>query len=147
MRILPIVLNENITDNVCGAVWLATLIMTYVEKNLNQSDDIYFKQVDIRKTAQEICNKKINSARTSQWCNGNHPNNTYNYLSAKFSKRRLAQIGEFMNFKEYPEQLLDFDVEVFEIIHNGNKVNYRELFDWYRINFSKVSGLSNINSI
>lgn len=60
---MSILLNEKITDNVFGAVWLATLVMTFEEKVIKHNDNIYFDQIDIQKMAQKICTKTVQPAR------------------------------------------------------------------------------------
>ena len=143
---MAIVLNEEMTDNVYGAVWLATLVMTYDEKVLKNSDHVFFDQVDIQQLAQKLCTKTVQSARISQWCNGDHPNNSYHYLRANGSKRRLTRIGEFNHSKEYPERLLKMDELIFEIQDNGKKVKYGELFEWYCSTYSKITKLNDIET-
>lgn len=138
---MSIILSEKITDNVFGAVWLAALILTYEEKVIKKSNRIFFDQVEIKKLAQSLCTKTVQSARISQWCNGDHPDCSYNYLRAKDSKRRLTQIGEFNNSKEYPDRLLKAEDEIFEIKENGKKLKYGELFEWYCSIYSKVTNL------
>ena len=143
---MSIILNEKITDNVFGAVWLATLVMTYDEKVLKNCDKVFFDQADIQQLAQKLCTKSVQSARISQWCNGDHPNNSYNYLRADGSKRRLTQIGEFNNSKEYPERLLKVDDPIFEIQENGKVVKYGDLFEWYCSTYSKITKLIDIHN-
>lgn len=138
---MSIVLNEKITDNVYGAVWLATLIMTFDEIVLKNSDHVFFDQADIQQMAQKLCTKTVQSARISQWCNGDHPNNNYKYLRAYGAKRRLTQIGEFNNSKVYPERLLKVETPIFEIQDIGKKVKYGELFEWYCSTYSKITKL------
>ncbi|MRH41607.1 hypothetical protein GH741_02835 [Aquibacillus halophilus] len=124
------------TDNVFGAVWLATLVLTYKELVFRKNENIYFKQVDIQKLAQELCSKKVQSARISQWCNGDYHENNYNYLRALGSKRRLTTAGEFNGKKEYPDRLFEPGTVILEI--GGNKITYGDLVEWYRGTYSKI---------
>lgn len=135
---MSIILREKITDNVCGAVWLATLILTYKEMAIKNSNKIFFKQATIQKMAQILCPKIVHSPRIQQWCNGDHKNNLYNYLRADGSKRRLTRIGEFNHSKEYPEHLLNSDEVVFEF-QDGRKMTYEELFGWYCKTYSNTN--------
>ena len=122
-----------------GAVWLATLAMTYEEKVIKQTNIIYFNQVDIRKMAQKLCTKTVQSPRISQWCNGDHPQSSYNYLRAYGPKRRLTQIGEFNKKREYPERFLASDTQIFIIQLTGEKVTFGELFEWYSSTYSNAT--------
>lgn len=73
----------NITDDVFGSVWLAALILTYEAIELTKVKCIVsLKQTEIQHLAQKICVNKVNSARISQWCDGDHLKNNYNYLRA-----------------------------------------------------------------
>lgn len=90
-------------DNVQVAIWIAIAVLEY-DAFVN-GEYIYFKQSIINKKAQELCNNKVASARIGQWFNGDHPKNTYNFLRAKGSQRRLTAFGEFNGIKEVPEEL------------------------------------------
>ena len=141
---MSIVVSEKITDNVFGAVWLAALIMTYEEKVLKDTNNIYFDQVDIQNLAQKLCIKTVQSARISQWCNGDHPRSSYNYLRSYGSKRRLTRVGEF-NFKEYPERFLNSDMQVLVVQITGKQVEFGELFEWYLTTYSKKEYIAESN--
>lgn len=128
---MAIKIREKITDNVFGAVWLAALILTYEKIVLNnQSSDLDLKQSEIQKLAQEICIKTVHPARVSQWCNGDHPNSSYNYLRAVGGKRRLTKVGEYSYCREYPDKLLNNSDRVFFIEEINKEVIFGELFDW-----------------
>lgn len=47
--------------------------MTYEEKVIKHTDNIYFNQKDIQKMAQILCTKTVQPDRVNQWYNGNHP--------------------------------------------------------------------------
>ncbi|MCT2534769.1 hypothetical protein NC661_04480 [Aquibacillus koreensis] len=129
-------INTKKTDNVFGAVWLSTLLLTYNEIEIEKSNEIYFSQTAIQDLAQKICTKTVHNARISQWCNGDHPNNNYNYLRASGPKRRLTRQGEYLGDKEYPDRLFSLDTI---IIETANKeVSYRELLEWYRTTYSRI---------
>ena len=126
------------TNDVAGAVWLAGLLMTYNELEINGGKNIYFKQSEIQKVAQKLCSNLVYSARISQWCNGDHLNNNYNYLRALGSKRRLIRIGEFNGRKEYPNRLYSLDTIILATGKDNQPVTYRELFEWYKMKYSKM---------
>ena len=98
-------------NDVKVAVWIATAVMTYnrytesIKNNTLDINKLYFTQSEITKKSKEICTNKVDNARVSQWYNGDHCDNTYNYLKAKGSLRRIAYIGEFQGEREYPENL------------------------------------------
>lgn len=104
----------------------------------NYTLDIDLKQSDIQKLAQKLCIKTVQPARVSQWCNGDHPNSSYNYLRAVGGKRRLTKIGEYSYCREYPDKLLNNRDRVFFIEEINKEVIYGELFDW----LSKYSNAS-----
>jgi hypothetical protein len=137
---MSIIANEKLTSDVFGAVWLAALILTYEYIEINKVNGIVLlKQTDIQRLAQRICVKEVQSARVSQWCNGDHANNSYNYLRAVNEKRRVTMIGEFHGVKEYPNHLLDFNVHVFSVIDKNDTITYEALLDWYFSSYSKNS--------
>ncbi|NHN29638.1 hypothetical protein [Paenibacillus agricola] len=128
-------------SDVHGAVWLAALIMTYDEvviKN-NKNREAQLRQSDIQRLADKLCTKSVQSARISQWCNGDHPASSYNYLRACRDKfRRLTRVGEFSFMKEYPEHLLNMDDIVYALNESDQQIKYRELFEWYTSFYSKA---------
>lgn len=92
--------------DVLGAIWFATANLTY-EKYINMNYDdtlkikaFAFNQSEIRKIASEICSKKVNPARISQWANADHPNNLKNYLKEVGISRRLTIPGEQNGVRE-----------------------------------------------
>ncbi|WP_145972667.1 hypothetical protein [Acetobacterium woodii] len=126
-----------ITDSVPTAVWLSTLINTYYNIKIMNKNDCWITQKEIRTVAGQLCDKNIDIARISQWCNGDHPNNTYNYLRANGSKRRLTVIGEFNREREYPDEL-----PINKMIFNDSALTVGDLMTWYkneycRYDFSK----------
>lgn len=90
------------------AVWLATALLTY-EKfktgTVETLNEVAFKQAVIQKYAKKYTDKNVDNARISQWTNGDHDANTYNYLRNVGGERRLTAPGEFDGDKEHP--LLD----------------------------------------
>ncbi|WP_339171265.1 hypothetical protein NSQ55_03585 [Paenibacillus sp. FSL H7-0943] len=136
---------ENITDDVCGSVWFAALILTYEAIELTKVKGVVLlKQTEIQYLAKRICVKDVQSARISQWCNGDHLNNNYNYLRAVNEERRLTRIGEFNGVKEYPPRLLDSDTQVFTAEDNDQIITYGLLFRWYSEVYSKNIHLNEI---
>lgn len=91
------------------AIWLAGALLTYekfIEKENIKIEDLYFKQSEIVKKAEEINKDKIPPALASSHCVANASGSIYNYLVAgDFNdsiKRRLSYYGEFNNQKERP---------------------------------------------
>ena len=76
-------------DHVEDSIWLATSILTY---------NSYIKQ----RENNIIDATDVHNARVSQHCNADSHDNTYNYLRAKDTLRRVTYIGEFNGDKEYP---------------------------------------------
>lgn len=87
------------------AVWLATALLTYEKfKNgkIENLNEVAFKQVVIQTYAKKFTDKNVDNARISQWTNGDHDANTYNYLRNVGGDRRLTAPGEFNGHKEQP---------------------------------------------
>ncbi|ADL52042.1 hypothetical protein [Clostridium cellulovorans] len=126
------IIARNITNSVPTAVWIATLIKTYQNFILDKNDNYWINQKDIQEIAKLLCPKNIDNARISQWCNGDHPNNTYNYLRSKGSLRRLTKIGEFSNQKEQPREL-----PINELIFDNN-VELLNIIEWYKNVYCKI---------
>jgi hypothetical protein len=116
-----------ITDSVPTAVWISTLINTYYNIQMLNKKDYWITQKEIRTVAEQLCDKNIDIARISQWCNGDHPNNTYNYLRANESKRRLTAIGEFNGEREYPHEL-----PMEKILFKDGSLTVSDLMTWYK---------------
>lgn len=116
-----------ITDSVPTAVWISTLINTYYNFQMLNKKDCWITQKEIRTLAGQLCDKNIDIARISQWCNGDHPNNTYNYLRANGSKRRLTVIGEFNGAREYPHEL-----PMNKILFKDRALTVGDLMKWYK---------------
>lgn len=135
-------INKNILDNVYNSVWVATAILTYREQKIKGNTNLLsFKQVQINKIANIICEKTVQSARISQWCNGDHSNNIYNYLREDGKKRRLSKFGEFNYSKEYPMNSIDEDTEIFEIEKTKDVINYHKLVKWYKKEYSQAKNI------
>ncbi|MFF3024577.1 McrB family protein [Gottfriedia sp. NPDC057948] len=100
---------EKKLDNVSTSIWLATALLTYmsfINDKVLYDTNIFFEIPKIQKVAKQICSKKIDPARLSQWCNGDHSNHTYCYLrTGENSLRRLTAPGEFGGVKERPDDL------------------------------------------
>lgn len=124
---------RNITTEVPTAVWISTLIKTYENFEILNKKEYWISQTNIQSIASLLCHKNIDNARISQWCNADHPNNTYNYLRAKNRLRRLSKIGEFSNHKEIPKQL-----PVNEIISSEHNLKLSDLLDWYHNKYKNL---------
>jgi len=136
---------EKLTDDVLGSIWLAALIMTY-KKSINESNanhEILLRQSEIQRIAQLLCTKTVQSARISQWCNGDHPSSNTNYLRAIGDKRKLTKVGEFNFKKEHPDRLIDRSQCVLTLSESNKSVTFGELYDWYSSVYSKIDFNSN----
>lgn len=94
---------------VIDAVWLGAAVLAYEtyyksdEASEVSTEDMYFQQSIIQKKAQQFSDGKVQNARVNQWCNGDHKDNSYNYLKeGKNGTRRLTVPGEFNGYKEMP---------------------------------------------
>lgn len=124
---------RNITNSVPTAVWIATLIKTYQNFIVEGNNNYWINQKEIQEIATLLCPKNIDNARISQWCNGDHSNNTYNYLRSKGTLRRLTKAGEFLNQKEQPKEL-----PISELIFEDNNVLLLNLLEWYKDIYCKI---------
>lgn len=120
------------------AIWLAGAILTYekfIEKENVKSEDLYFKQSEIVKKAEELNKDIIPPALASSHCVANATGSIYNYLVAgDFNdsiKRRLSYYGEFNNQKERPA--LNREITVTTIM--GQK-KIAELYDFIEGKFT-----------
>ncbi|MBB4826430.1 hypothetical protein HNO89_003690 [Sporosarcina luteola] len=101
--------------SVPNAVWLAAAVLTYEKYKAGGMitvSDIAFKQSVIQQYATRFTDKNVDSARISQWANGDHPANTYNYLRDVDGERRLTAPGEFGGEKEQPSLNLAMLIDV-----------------------------------
>lgn len=140
------IIARNITNSVPTAVWIATLIKTYENFELEDKKEYWLNQRDIQDIARLLCPKNIDNARISQWCNGDHPNNTYNYLRAKGTLRRLTKINEFSRKKEQPKEL-PIDVVIFE----NRDIKLMDVIEWYKkiycnIEFEEINIAYKVNN-
>jgi hypothetical protein len=122
------------TDSVKVAVYVAAMILTYQEHHWKErfcKDEVNLKQSDIRVLAEELCTKKVHSARISQWYNSDHEKNTYNFFRAKDKYRRLTAIGELNYDKEYPEELSDA-IDEMVTLNDGRQVTIFKMHKWFR---------------
>lgn len=136
--------NQDIND-VYGAIWLATAILTYQRfLNLRNTQQEFtestfaFKQIEIQCLASKLCTNKIHNARISQWCNADHLNNTYNYLRAVGNLRRITIPGECNNELELPENLLPQDTIIIEILDMEIILTYSDIIKWVKENYPKL---------
>jgi len=120
------------------AIWLAGAILTYekfIEKENVKSEDLYFKQSEIVKKAEELNKDIIPPALASSHCVANAAGSIYNYLVAgDFNdsiKRRISYYGEFNNQKERPA--LNREITVTTIM--GQK-KIAELYDFIEGKFT-----------
>jgi len=129
-------------NDVLGAVWLATAILTY-DKFLRQGGNLSvgemaFSQKEIRQLAKTICTKAVNPARISQWGNADHANHRTNYLKNVAGLRRLTIPGEHGGNKEMPVRLLDGNQVLFIDPYTALPFRYIELVRWLKLNLKSV---------
>lgn len=118
------------TNSVKVAVWTAAAVIAFNEYN-KVDGNVYVRQVDIQQLASDYCTNSVANARVSQWFNGDHSNNTYNFLRGKGSLRRITKIGEFDGVKEFPEELSQvYDETV--LTESKGEITIRDLFNWIR---------------
>lgn len=122
-------------ENVFSAVWLAAAILTYqrfyYSEGLLTAQQLAFPQQEIQRMASKLCTKTVHSPRISQWCNGDHPNNTYNYLrKVGLQHRRITIPGEFQGAKEKPDNLAEGGTVVFIDLYADQPVTYAKLVAW-----------------
>lgn len=94
------------------AVWIAAAIMAYEKYYGDQEHvsglDMYFKQSEIVKRAQNFTDNNVDNAIVSWWVNADNEKHTQNYLRADLknspSLRRLSMMDEFAD-NSYPEAL------------------------------------------
>ncbi|OOM78818.1 hypothetical protein [Clostridium sp. BL-8] len=127
------IIASNITNSVPTAVWIAALIKTYENFELGGKKEYWLNQRDIQDIARLLCPKNIDNARISQWCNGDHPNNTYNYLKAKGALRRLTKVNEFSKQKEQPKEL-PIDAVIFE----NRDIKLIDIIEWYKKTYCNI---------
>ena len=127
-------------DHVEDSVWLATAILTYnsyIKQKQNNKIDVtkfYFAQSEIIAKTESICTKEVHNARVSQHCNADNQDNTYNYLRAKGTLRRITYIGEFNGDKEYPTR---FDLNDKVDILDGKKT-IKEIIEFLSIDYKSI---------
>lgn len=128
------IIAKNITSEVPTAVWLAALIKTYLNFEFDNTQRYWLTQREIQDIACQLCHKNIDTARISQWCNGDHANNNYNYLRANGALRRMTKVNEFNGKKEIPREL-PIDAAIFE----NNSIKLIDLLDWYNKVYCSLS--------
>ena len=143
MKVSPI---TDIRD-VPTAIWFATLLLTFHKCSQNKKfteKDTFLIQTEICNTAFQILNErqKVDGARTSQHCNGDHKKNTFYYLRANGldrRNRRLTAIGEFNGYKEKPDKYKSHDTVKFNISDEKNNIclEGRELRKWFEQVYSQ----------
>ncbi|WDV48185.1 hypothetical protein PV797_10910 [Clostridiaceae bacterium M8S5] len=123
-----------ITDSVPTAVWLSSVILSFERYTESSSFSPWLKQKEIQMLASQLCNKNIENARISQWCNGDHTNNTYNYLKAKGSLRRVTQLNEFNGMREIPDVIPSGIIKL-----HLKKESIKEIVEWHKRVYSKLN--------
>ena len=128
------IIANKITDNVYTSVWIAALIKTYINLEINKTSIYWLSQSEIRVIANQLCTKDVQPARVSQWCNADHPQSTYNYLRANNNAlRRLTRKNEFHGVNEIPNEL-----PINTIIFENNSLLLSDLISWYKNNYCNL---------
>jgi hypothetical protein len=137
------VIKRNIA--VTDAVWIATALLSY-ERYMNNNninkDDIYFRQVDIVKRANELTEKTVREARTSEWCCADHEKHTHNYLrgdnESKPSLRRLTVPNEYSE-KTYP---INIPLTSTFALKDGTTISFERLLHFAHNEYTAFIGLN-----
>lgn len=122
------------TDDVLGAVWLATALMTYDatrrESSPPSAPDVAFQQSDIVKLAGRIARGAVHGPRVSQWANGDHPDSSRNYLRAVGTQRRLASASDFEGERTLPWDLYPGEAPMARWTNPGETITFGALVEW-----------------
>lgn len=123
----------NIKYSVNDAVWIAAALMSYEQYVAGSRNivDFSFQQMAIVERAEKISEGKVNSARVSTHCCGDHEGHSHAYLRQVDIKRRLAFPNEFSGGEEpiglNMEDLLETTSgqitmkKLFDFVHNEYK--------------------------
>lgn len=135
---------EYLNNSVKSSVWIGTSLLAYGEyiylmaNNMKVSkNSFWFNQSDILRFSQRFSKNKIQSARVSQWYNGDHHNSSYNYLKSNGAMRRVTARGEFNLNKEIPTDLNISEVYEYEYKGINIKVSVIDLIKWIKEIYSK----------
>lgn len=122
------------TDDVLGAVWLATALKTYDatrrESSPPSAPDVAFPQSEIVRLADRIARGAVHGARVSQWANGDHPASSRNYLRAVGSQRRLASASDFEGERTLPWDLYAGEQAVARWTNPSETLTFGALVEW-----------------
>lgn len=122
------------TDDVLGAVWLATALMTYDatrrEPSPPTAPEVSFRQSEILKLATRIAKGAVHNARVSQWANGDHDESSRNYLRAAGAQRRLASASDFEGERTLPWELYADEVEIARWPNPPETLTFGALVEW-----------------
>lgn len=125
-------------NDVFTSVWLAAAVLSFHKFSLSSKyrdlsiRDFFFSQSEIVETAQKLCNKTVQSARVSQWCNGDHKDSSYNYLREnKMNKtRRLTVKGEFAGLEERPTNFIKNEKLIVYLKNGTVEITISNLIQW-----------------
>lgn len=143
------IMNENnfVKSNtqVKNAVWLGAALMTYCRymrlkeaKSEVTRESFWLIQKNIVNISQELTDCRVQPARVSQWYNGDHKENIYNYLRGNGSMRRLTAVHEFNGIREVPE---DMNInENIKCTFEGTEIDIKvsELIKWAKAIYSPI---------
>lgn len=122
------------TDDVLGAVWLATAVMTYDatrrESTPPSAPDVSFQQSDIVRLAGRIARGAVHGPRVSQWANGDHPASLRNYLRAVGAQRRLASVSDFEGERTVPWELYAGETPIARWSNPPETLTFGGLVEW-----------------
>ena len=130
---LSIINTDNKRFSVNDAVWIAAAVYAFFQYKKQDSFNVkncFLKATELIRIVEEFTSDKVNSARISQWCNGDHEKPSHNYLRKVYSDNsplfRVTGAGEFGNDDELPK---DLDWEE-KISFEGEGVLLKELKDF-----------------
>lgn len=128
-------------NSVKNAVWLGAALLAYgkyiylTTNKINiTKDSFWVSQSEIRKFSQKYCSNTIQGPRINQWYNGDHPNNTYNYLKSKGTLRRLTAYGEFNFNKEVPTDIDKTEEYEYDYLGIHISISVMKLMEWVKKN-------------
>ncbi len=124
--------------SVNDAVWIATAAMAYEDYYIEDKQfeaQYYFKQQQIVKRAGIYTDGKVDAARVSQWCCGDHNEHSCAYLKAHNSDRRLSFSDEFSGEKVEPTGL-DYTDKIYILL---GEVSLQTIYNFVHGEYIRMS--------
>ncbi len=129
---------------VSEAVWVAAALLSY-EKYVNncnlKKEDIFFRQSDIVKRANELTEKEVRIPRTSVYCCADHPRHTHKYLRCDNKNGKLRRLTAPTEFTDntYPKNIS----ETYSfVLKDGLEISFGELLHFAQNEYAGVLGIN-----